>query len=690
MDFQRRAGANLNTPPLSSGITAKDIEQLCLSLKSRFRKAITVIEGIDPDDRTWGNTIAEFSLALGEAAEVSALVTLPSMTHIDKATRQASSKAKDELKTMFDEAFGRQKLYDVLSSSKVLSSHSEKCEESDGSDQRLVDLMMGAFRRNGCSLEDAKKREDLFEKRRIIEETCSAFSSSLNENKDSLLFTDEELEGLVNLDQFPIEAYPNDNKRRVDLKAPFTVPILQFAKRPSTRKAVATAMAKKCQSENKNRFLETLRLRHECATLLGYESHAHFMLENKMAKSPEQVEKFLNDLVNRLKSQRDADLTTLRALKRQEESSEELHPWDISYFTRVHKATLGVDEGELQQYFPLDHVKGQILDIYEELLDLKFLKVEDAEVWHPDVECYAVMPANDSNLDNAIGYFYFDIYPREGKYSHQCVYPLRPSYNLKNGQRVKPACVNIGNLSRGTDGKPSMLRFREVETFFHEYGHVMHAVLSKSKHSLQAWAWSAVPWPGGVEQDFLEVPSMMLENFVWQPDILKRLSKRPCDGAPLPDSVIELLCKSRFAMEGLSRSRYLAMALYDLKIHSGPGPYLYKGKAFDACQLYDVMMEDIFGVSNIAETFGVASWFHPMMGYDAGYYSYIWSETFASDLFSEFENSEQETVMDSTLGAKYKKTILSPCAMLDGETMLYNFLERKATSAAFLKRITGD
>jgi len=347
-----------------------------------------------------------------------------------------------------------------------------------------------------------------------------------------------------------------------------------------------------------------------------------------------------------------------------------------------------VDEAALRQYFPLDHVKNEILSIYQELLGLIFTRVYDAQVWHPEVQCYAVSEAGKDSGDDQppLGFFYLDLFPRDGKYAHQCVYPLRPSYQKDPNHRVTPACANIGNLSRGTEGKPSLLRFREVETFFHEFGHVMHCVLSQSKHSVQAWAWSAVPWPGGVEQDFLEVPSMMLENFVWQPEILRRLSKRPEDGSSLPDAMIEVLSKSRNVMEGYCRSRYLAMSLYDLQVHGGPGPYTYDGKLLDAAALYDALLTDLSGVSVIPGTFPVASWYHPMMGYDAGYFGYIWSEAFAADLFSEFE-AQEKSIIDSSLGNKYKETILSPCAMIDGETMLRNFLSREPSLDAFLKRI---
>ena len=147
----------------------------------------------------------------------------------------------------------------------------------------------------------------------------------------------------------------------------------------------------------------------------------------------------------------------------------------------------------------------------------------------------------------------------------------------------------------------------------------MHCCLTKSQHSLHSWTWSAAPWPGGVEQDFLEVPSMMLENFVWVPEILRRLSKNISDGSCLPESTIDALSKSRFLMTGYAKMKYLAMALYDLKVHGGPGPYEFEGKEYDAVSLYNIMIEKYTGISPISGSFAAASWFHLLMGYDAGY-----------------------------------------------------------------------
>lgn len=158
----------------------------------------------------------------------------------------------------------------------------------------------------------------------------------------------------------------------------------------------------------------------------------------------------------------------------------------------------------------------------------------------------------------------------------------------------------------------------------------MHSILTNSRHSLHSWTWSAAPWPGGVEQDFLEVPSMMLENFVWIPEVLQRLSKHISDGSSLSEETIEALSKSRFLMTAYGKMKYLAMSLYDLKVHSGPGPYEFEGDEYDAEELYNVMIEKYTGISPIQGSFAVASWFHLLMGYDAGYYGYIYSEAIAA------------------------------------------------------------
>ena len=672
-------------PKFPPTVETNDIEHIEKDIVSTYFYAIERIESVPSDARSWSNTFAAFSRAIGKASENSALVTLPGMTHENAEVRKASNKAKDRLKSeLFDATFSRATLLDVFEDVFTKSFTTTSEEDFNKEDFKFARKVMDEFTRKGTG---NKNREKISENMAKIESLCSSFSSNINEDQTFVLFAESELTGVPDLKQYKLDEA--SGKLKVSLKAPDVMPIMQFCDNPKSREKLARAKATQCQEENTDLFLQTVKLRHETAQLLGFRDHASYVLEPKMAQTPEKAMAFLRDILDRSKTRLKKDLEMLLELKRQEEGEActKIEPWDISYYARAHKATLGVDEGKLREYFPLEHTRDAILSTYEKLLNVTFEKQTHAQVWHEEVECYAVYANEDTS--KAAGYFYLDLFPREGKYSHQCVYPLRPSFLSDDEAEVPPACVNIGNLSRSTDpSKPSLLRFREVETFFHEFGHVMHCVLTKSKHSMQAWAWSAVPWPGGVEQDFLEVPSMMLENFVWRKEVLGTLSKHYESNRALPEDEIEKLSKSRFAMDGYNRCRFISMAMYDLLVHSSGGPlYEYNGRQdLDAKELYNEMTKDMSGIDYIEHAFPVASWFHPMMGYDAGYFGYLWSEAFAADLFAEFENSKVG-ILDESLGKKYRECILSPCATIAGDSMLENFLGRKPSLDAFVRRM---
>eukprot|EP00804_Cyclotella_cryptica_P009207 CCRYP_019218-RA/>CCRYP_019218-RA protein AED:0.24 eAED:0.24 QI:77/1/1/1/0.33/0.25/4/1423/702 len=683
----QRVSMSSSLPPLSfKASTPSSVRAEAQAIIEKFKASINDIK-----DGKCGDPFATLSLALGDASAESARVTLPSMVHEDAEVRAESNRMKDALANMFSAAFTDSGLLRALSDKKQYTS--KQISEEDEKFRRDVTFLLEA-RNGGNAPQDI--RHELQNTRQQIEALCTAFCSCINENEDHLLFSDDELRGVGDIDRFPLDYYTK--KRKVSLKAPSTLPVLKFARNAETRRTVLEALSKKCQEENTPRFEQVLKLRHEAANILAtYPHHAAYQLAPKMASDVKCATEFLNECVSLYKPKLEREMKLLTDLKK------ELHPeegglqaWDMEYYIREFKARCaGVDEASLRQYFPLEHVKGSILSIYEELLELKFVREIDADIWHSDVECYSV---SDASTGERHGYFYLDLFPRDGKYSHQCVYPLRPSYVKDDGTRVPPACVNLCNLTPPREGSPSLLLFREVETFFHEFGHVMHCVLTKSKHTLHSWAWSAVPWPGGVEQDFLEVPSMMLENFVWQPEILQRLSSHIDDGSSLPDQTIRALNNSRMLMTGFTKMKYLAMALYDLRVHTSAGPdatsdkqnpYVVDEVSHNASSLFNAMMKKYTGMEQVKGSFAGASWLHLMQGYDAGYYGYIYSECYAADLFSEFEAlaRDNKPIIDSELGRKYRQTILERGATKCGVEMLIDFLGREPSNEAFSYRV---
>eukprot|EP01098_Paradermamoeba_levis_P015286 TRINITY_DN766_c0_g1_i4.p1 TRINITY_DN766_c0_g1~~TRINITY_DN766_c0_g1_i4.p1 ORF type:complete len:370 (-),score=94.30 TRINITY_DN766_c0_g1_i4:94-1047(-) len=312
-----------------------------------------------------------------------------------------------------------------------------------------------------------------------------------------------------------------------------------------------------------------------------------------------------------------------------------------------------------------------------------------------------------------IGYFYLDLFPREGKYSHQCCFPLRPSCLLPGGKRQKPEAVIIGNNPKAREGIPSLLKFSEVETFFHEFGHVMHAVCSVAKYSRFAWSWSVIPSPGGVEIDFLEVPSSMLENWVYDSKVIKLLSCHFKTQSPLPPHLGEKLNQIRHLDAALLYSKLIFMSLADMTVHQQLPPYhlsvpshsgIDLGKteeitAKDMGELFNKLHQHFClslplsaekeknqnQTQNQTQNNPFASWYHPIMGYDAGYYGYLWAMVYAFDMFTVFEKSSGGC-FDITTGRKYRKEILEPAATRDGMEMVKKFLGRDPSISPLLEK----
>eukprot|EP00854_Cymbomonas_tetramitiformis_P006365 gene6365-7627_t len=671
MAFLEDAGT---APVFTSDITVQTIENLTADIQAHYLQALDRIEGLELAECTFGNTAGALAEAHGVAAERSASVTLPGFVHADKDVRAASNSAKDVLKKMFDTTFLRQRRLAAVNLRDL----------PDGSEERrLTEGYLAAFERMGSAL-GTEAQGHLLGLMERAEALSTKFCQNLNEDDMVVPFEAAELAGCTA--EFLAGLSPaSEGSYNVSLKAPEMVPVTQMASSEAARKKMTEAKGRQCLEANRALLEEVLRLRHECATMLGHESHAEYAVAPKMAAHPDTAVSFQRRLVEQLRPALAADKARLLDLKQSEVApaggeQTSLQAWDTAYYTRVHKETLGVDETEIQKYFPMEHVKRETLRLYEELLCLRFQRLPEAQVWHNDVEAYAVYDDSDGEWQ-LCGHFFLDLHPRAGKYSHQCVYPLRPAYvhasEEARGDRVHPACVIIGNMTKSTSERPALMRFREashpmptapVETFFHEFGHVVHCVCAK--------------------QDFLEVPSMMLENWMYSPDVLRRLSQhfeRPDES--LPADVIRSITESRSALCGLHYQRQLFLGMYDLAIHSGPVPYSYNGKhELDATQLYHEMMADIAGVKCPEGTFPAASWYHLCMGYDAGYYGYLWSEVYAADLFSEFHQSEAGC-MNSALGRRYRDMILSRGAAEDGMGMLRGFLQREPSQQPFLERV---
>jgi thimet oligopeptidase len=544
-------------------------------------------------------------------------------------------------------------------------------ESLDPEERTLLDKTLKEFRHRGAALDDDKRKEFL-EISNNLTVLQSEFGRTLNEITTKVPFTKEELEGV------PPPVYENlekdGDKFLCPLDYPVVIPINTYAKNPETRKKMQTTFYQRGGEKNTERLADALALRERQAKLLGFSNFAEYGISRKMAKTPKRVIDFMNDLKGRLTPLSDSESLTLRELKAKDlnlppdEVTIEL--WDLFYYHEMlMREKYAVDQNEVKEYFPMASVIQGVLDVYQKVLDLEFKESEKPNKWHDDVKQYEV---TDRVNGKTLGIFYLDLYPREGKFKHYAAFGFYDR-RVKDGKVLLPICSMVANYEKPTKDKPSLLNHSEVETFFHEFGHVMHMICNQASYARFGL--------GGLLKDFVETPSMMFQNWAWKEEILTSLSGHYKDPSKkLPVDVLKRMIDAKLLNIGTFQLRQVAFSLIDLVFHSegAENPNATFKKIFSEVTKYNLADETRYEA-------GFGHLMSPL--YTAGYYSYTWSQVYAEDIFTKFE---ENGFMDTKTGTEYRKKILAPGGSLDPDDMVKSFLGREMKVDAYMKSLGLD
>ncbi|MDP6032367.1 MAG: M3 family metallopeptidase, partial [Candidatus Marinimicrobia bacterium] len=493
-----------------------------------------------------------------------------------------------------------------------------------------------------------------------------AFSKNISDYQDTLFVSAEEIKGLP--ENYQKERLQKNGTYAIDMSYPSYVPFMDYALSDEARKNLKFKYNNRAVDSNLSVLNDIIRNRRELVEVLGYKSYAEYRTEDRMAKNPSNVWEFENDLKSKLRAKGEMDIAEMLKIKssRTGTNASIINVWEAGFYENlVLKENFNLDPEEVRQYFEFNNVTEGLFTVYQRLFNVRFKKVEDPSVWHEDVLMYEVY---DGATKELIGRFYLDMFPRANKYSHAAAFSVTMG-KLTEKDYQKPTTALVCNFPKPTKFQPSLLTHDNVETYFHEFGHLVHGVLTQAP--LMSYAGTSVA------RDFVEAPSRMLENWVWQKESLSLFAKHYETGAVIPDELLDKMIAAKNVNSGTKALQQVYYGVLDFTLHDGYNP---DGDATTTDIVAKLQNEITF--YPYQEGTHMEAAFGHLNGYGAAYYGYKWSEVYAQDMFSIFE---EKGIMNEEQGMRYRKIILEKGGTEAPLNLVREFLGRESNSDAFLR-----
>ncbi|MCL6260816.1 M3 family metallopeptidase [Aquiflexum sp. TKW24L] len=627
----------------------------------------------NPEDPTFANTIEAMEKSGELLAKVSTVFSNFNSAHTNDTLQATAKELAPETSKHSDNISLNEKLFARVNSIWEKKDNLDLTAEQ----QKLLEKTYKSFVRNGANLNEADK-----EKLRNINSKLSVWSLTFGQNllaetNAFKMYIDTEADlaglpqGLKDAAFQDAEAAGEEDKYLFTLQNPSIMPFLQYADNRELRKQIWEAYQSRANhdndKDNKAIVVEMANLRREKAQLLGYKSHADYVLEESMAKTSEQVYNLLNQLWTPALAKANQEKDEMQTIVVADGKDFNIEPWDWRYYEeKLRQQKFNLDEQEVKPYFALDKVQAGVFMVVKNLFGLTFEEIKDIPTYHSDAKAYEVKEADGTH----VGVLYMDFHPRASKRGGAWMTSYRPQQTI-DGVRKAPVISIVCNFSKPTGDAPALLTFNEVTTFFHEFGHALHGLLSNVQY--RSLAGTSVP------RDFVELPSQIMENWATEPTVLKQYAIHYKTGEPIPDELIEKLKNSGTFGQGFATTEYLAASLLDLDYHTQEKEIVGSANDFEKASL-----EKIGLMGEIIPRYRSTYFQHIFAGgYSSGYYSYIWSGVLDTDAFQAFKETE---LFNPEKALAFRKEILERGGTDEPMKMYVNFRGAEPKIDALLKK----